>query len=162
MKICCIFGNNFLVSKSNEPPGYSETRTFLPQFEGDIHVIKVYDGDTITIATRVRGHGNEWYRFQVRLQGIDCPEMKTTNVIEKKIAMIARDFVSSKVLNKIITLSNIQYEKYGRLLADVFIDGESLSESLLIARLAVRYSGKTKNAPSDWEEYYNGNLSVDV
>ena len=40
-------------------------------------VIKVYDGDTITIASRVPGlYNSPIYKFSVRLNGIDSPEMK--------------------------------------------------------------------------------------
>ena len=39
-------------------------------------VIKVYDGDTITIAARLPYDDSQLYRFSVRLNGIDAPEIK--------------------------------------------------------------------------------------
>lgn len=50
--------------------------------------MKVYDGDTITIATRLGGTGS-LYRFSVRLLAIDTPEKRTKNKEEKEIAMKA-------------------------------------------------------------------------
>lgn len=39
-------------------------------------VIKVYDGDTITIASKMPYDNSPLYRFHVRLNGIDTPEIK--------------------------------------------------------------------------------------
>ena len=39
-------------------------------------VIKVYDGDTITIAARLPNTDGPIYRFSVRLNGIDTPEIR--------------------------------------------------------------------------------------
>jgi endonuclease YncB( thermonuclease family) len=115
-------------------------------------VLKVYDGDTITIAGRIGNTGN-LYRFSVRLNGIDTPEIKGQTEGEKKIAAIARDFVAGKIMDKVVTLSNIEMEKYGRLLADVTFDKENIAQSLIKACLAVKYDGGTK-ASVDWEALY--------
>ena len=54
------------------------------EFTFPIHegiVIKVYDGDTFTIATKIPDLQNSpLYRFPVRLAGIDTPEIKTNNM----------------------------------------------------------------------------------
>jgi len=60
-------------------------------------VIKVYDGDTITIAGKVR-YNPKIFKFSVRLNGLDCPEMKTKDSKEKLIAVKARDYVSKREL----------------------------------------------------------------
>ena len=40
-------------------------------------VIKVYDGDTITVASKIPGlKKSPIYKFSIRLNGIDCPEMR--------------------------------------------------------------------------------------
>jgi endonuclease YncB( thermonuclease family) len=65
-------------------------------------VIKVYDADTITIASKLPYDESPMYRLSVRLNGIDTPEMKGKGVSdeEKEAARLARDFVSNLVLNK--------------------------------------------------------------
>ena len=57
--------------------------SFVPPVNSG-RVIKVYDGDTITIASKVPGLKNSpIYKFSVRLNGIDTPEIKGKNEDEK-------------------------------------------------------------------------------
>lgn len=122
-------------------------------------VIKVYDGDTITIASKLPYLESPLYRFSVRLNGIDCPEMKGKDANEKLCAEIAKQEVSELIMNKIVTLKNVDTEKYGRILADVYLGDLHLNKYLLEKRLAVKYDGGTKISPSNWMNYYrNGQL----
>jgi len=118
-------------------------------------VIKVYDGDTITIATRLPFNESPLYRLSVRLNGIDCPEIKGKDVSdeEKAAATVTRDFVSSLILHKYVKLENIQNEKYGRVLADVYLDDIHLNALLIDQGYAVKYDGFTKVKPVSWFEY---------
>jgi endonuclease YncB( thermonuclease family) len=118
-------------------------------------VIKVYDGDTITIAAKMPYSESPLYRLSVRLNGIDTPEIKGKDVTEdeKEAAKSARDFVSNLVLNKYIRLENVNNEKYGRILADVYIGDIFLNELLLKEHYAVKYDGNTKKKPSSWLKY---------
>jgi micrococcal nuclease len=120
-------------------------------------VIKVYDADTITIASKLPYDESPMYRLSVRLNGIDTPEMKGKGISdeEKEAAKHARDFVSNLVLNKYIRLENIESEKYGRILADVYIGNVHLNEILLKERYAVKYDGGTKIKPTSWVNYKN-------
>ena len=69
------------------------------------------------------------------------------------MAIISRDKLAEKCLNKQVTLTEIKREKYGRVLADVFIVTEScLNEWMITEKLAVEYDGGTK-AKINWEEY---------
>jgi len=119
-------------------------------------VIKVYDGDTITIASTLPYSKTVYYRFPIRIRGIDCPEIKTKCPTEKHCAEIARDKLAELILHKTVNLKNIGTEKYGRILADVHYDGINCGEWLCNQCLAVRYDGKTKKSPSDWMAYYVG------
>jgi micrococcal nuclease len=117
-------------------------------------VVKVYDGDTITIvATLDFGvyQSPQLYKFSVRLTGIDCPEIKTKNENEKKLAIIARDELKKKLDNKIVELKNVSLEKYGRLLADVFVGDICVNEWMVTNGYAVKYDGGTKERPEEWE-----------
>jgi micrococcal nuclease len=118
-------------------------------------VIKVYDGDTITIATRLPFNESPLYRLSVRLNGIDSPEIKGKDVSdeEKAAAIVTRDFVSSLILHKYVKLENIQNEKYGRVLADVYLDDIHLNALLIDQGYAVKYDGGTKMKPASWLEY---------
>jgi len=118
-------------------------------------VIKVYDADTITIASKLPYDASPMYRLSVRLNGIDTPEIKGKCISdeEKEAAKEARDFVYKLVFNKYIRLENIQSEKYGRILADVYIDDIYLNELLIKEHYAVKYDGGTKKKPESWSKY---------
>ena len=118
-------------------------------------VIKVYDGDTITIASKLPYDESPLYRFSVRLKDIDTPEIKGKNISddEKTAAILARDFVSNLIMDKFVRLENIENEKYGRILADVYYDDININSLLLDRRYAVKYDGKTKIKPISWLKY---------
>ena len=111
-------------------------------------VVKVYDGDTITIVT-VLFNGDvspksELYKFNVRILGIDTPELKTKNVGEKELGILAKNALSDMILNKVVKLENVSYEKYGRILCNLFLDNVNVSEWLVSNNHAVVYNGGTK------------------
>ena len=113
-------------------------------------VIKVYDGDTITIASRLPYPNTPVYKFNVRLLGIDCPELKGSADKEKELAILARDALRARIYGRTVTLKNVGTEKYGRLLANVYLNGENLNEWMISNNYAIKYDGKTKTKPSIW------------
>jgi endonuclease YncB( thermonuclease family) len=133
---------------------YSSTTVFKPQISV-AKVIKVYDGDTITIATPVQFEGSPMYRFSVRLRDIDCPELRTKNEVEKACSKIAKQVMVDQVLGKMVTLTDVDYDKYGRVLANVLLNGVNITDVLMRRNLAVVYDGGTKKCPDDWMVYHN-------
>lgn len=117
-------------------------------------VIRVYDGDTITIASRVPGmYNSPIYKFSVRLNGIDAPEMTGKSEDEKEIAVKARDALTAKILGREIRLENIQTEKYGRLLTDIYLGNTHVNKWMIEERYAVMYDGGKKLIPKSWKKY---------
>ena len=131
---------------------YKDTVVFRPHITHG-KVIKVYDGDTITIATRLP-NDKTIYRFSVRLRGIDSPEIHGKTENEKALAVKSRDALSQLVYHKIIVLQNVEYEKYGRLLADIYLLGQetkpTINQWMLDQKYAVPYDGGTKMIPKEW------------
>jgi len=123
---------------------YVDTIPFIPTFS-KCKVVKVYDGDTITVAAYLKGNP-QCYRFSVRLRGIDSPEIRTKNEDEKIAAILSRDQLLVKILHKIVYLKNIGKEKYGRLLADVIYNDVNISTWMIDNKLAVEYDGGKKVA----------------
>jgi len=115
-------------------------------------VIKVYDGDTITIASKI-SHVSDSpiYRFSVRLRGIDSPEIKSKYSIEKELAKKSQKALSDLILGKVVYLKDVGMDKYGRVLANVYVDQINISQWMLQNRYAVEYDGGTKNIPEDWK-----------
>lgn len=126
---------------------------YVPRFTR-ARVVSVYDGDTLTIARKesIWWH-SKVFSYKVRLNGIDCPEMRGSSEEEKCYALKAKEVVEKLVLNKDVKLDIQGYDKYGRLLARVFFGKTDLSEHLLGIGLAVPYYGKTKSVVN-WKEGY--------
>jgi len=122
---------------------YAETQPFVPPITSG-QVIKVYDGDTFTLAGYLPYNESPLYRFSVRLNGIDTPEIKGKTEQEKRDALAAKTELSNMIMNKTVTLVNVGNEKYGRLLADVYVGGIHVNQHMLDTKHAVPYNGGTK------------------
>jgi len=123
---------------------YEQTQPFIPQVSY-CKVIKVYDGDTITVASKTPGT-NIVYRFSVRLAGIDTPEMTSKNNVEKERAIFVRDRLHDLVFGKIVLLKNLSMEKYGRILADIYLDDLYVNQYMIDNQYAYVYNGGKKQA----------------
>ena len=100
---------------------WSETLQFIPPINTG-QVIKVYDGDTFTLAGHLPSSGSPLYRFSVRLNSIDCLKIKSKPEEEKeKEKEKEKEHLSRLILGKTVTLKNVKNEKYGLLLADVYL-----------------------------------------
>lgn len=135
--------------------------------------VYVYDGDTVHCTIIYRGVPT---KINIRLSGIDTPEMKPRKVgrtpesieHEKMDAYIITNIVRAIILNKIVMIDIIDSDKYGRFLANIYINnhvtmtvnidykgrsfiipinietGSSLNDWLLHNGYANQYSGGTK------------------
>ena len=74
-------------------------------------------------------------------------KMKSHNEKEKEIALIAKKTIEDEILHKKIVLKNVKYDKYGRLLANVFYKKVSISQMMIDKKLAVPYFGQKKEPP---------------
>lgn len=133
---------------------YKDTKPFYHNFTY-CKCVKVYDGDTITVCTKMNHHVelSQVYRLTVRLMGIDAPEIKGGGATEKAFAIKTRDELRNKILGKIVRLEIVEEpEKWGRILARVYLDDEDICQWLLDNNLAVPYFGKTKVKAPEWLE----------
>lgn len=92
-------------------------------------VIKVYDGDTITVDIDL-GMG-VWLRAQkIRLANINTPEIRGD---EREEGLKSRDWLRDKILGKEIFLKTIKDKKgkYGRWLGEVWLNEENVNELLV-------------------------------
>jgi len=148
----CSFGSpthsNIPALNPVKSPTKSPTKSiqFIPPItEGE--VISVYDGDTITIVSKLPYEASPLYRFSVRLAGIDCAEIKGKTEKERELAQEAKNALQKLILNKVVSLKNLKNEKYGRVLADVYLGDLHLNKWMLDNNYAVEYSGGKK---TDW------------
>ena len=123
-----------------------------PTYEfSDAKVIKVYDGDTVTIAVI---ENNKIVKYNVRLYGVDCEELKGGTDETKCKARLAKVYMENLLLDKMVKIYVMNgrdiagekiKEKYGRLLSEIYINGENVSDLLLSTGLAKKYYGGAKN-----------------
>jgi micrococcal nuclease len=160
-RFCCfaIPCTKMFISKENDPGinfdriiNWDDTVPFVMPLTGG-RVIKVYDGDTITIASKLPFPDSPLYRFSVRLSGINCPEIKGMSIQEIACAKDARDAMIEMINQKDVTLKNVANEKYGRVLADVYLGDLHLNQWMIDQRFAVAYDGGTKKVPDSWAKY---------
>ena len=109
-------------------------------------VVSVYDGDTVKIVFPLTDKEPErLYKWNCRLINIDTPEIRTRNLKEKAYGKKVRDFLRKKILNKIVTVSCKDFDKYGRLLVEIFYEDENINNWLIDNGYAKVYDGGTKH-----------------
>ena len=91
-------------------------------------VIGIVDGDTIDVLNEA----NETIR--IRVNAIDAPQRG------QPFGDNAKAFASDFCFGRDVQLVGAETDRYGRVIADVFVDGESLSLALVRAGLAWHYT----------------------
>lgn len=77
-------------------------------------VVKVYDGDSLTLAWR---HGGRTVFANCRLYGVDTPELRSPDAAAVQQAVACRDRVTALVLNQLMVMDSVGrtgLDKYGR------------------------------------------------
>ena len=113
-----------------------------PQIVADFSatVIKVHDGDTITLRTDFRD-----FDFPLRFLDIDAPEMNAGGEA-------ARDWLKSKILGHEISVSidtDNRVGRYGRLLGRIFFNGINLGMEMLYLGLVKPFGTKKEGQIPD-------------
>lgn len=113
------FASRELLNKKDTLTSKDETKNILlPEPKSGVYkVVKVLDGDTIQIVTGEK----------IRYLGVDAPEVNTRWGPE------AKKFNEDKVLDKKVRveLDRPELDKYGRILAYVWVDDKMVNELLL-------------------------------
>ncbi len=119
-------------------------------------VINCYDGDTIRLAFFI---GPDYiYKYNCRMNKYDSPEMKPIKpktvelgLAEKKMANLAKDYLSNLILNKIVYVEVSEKgngnDLYGRPLVNVFLNRDSktsINDEMIEKRFGYPYKGDTK------------------
>lgn len=125
---------------------YKNTKKF--SFKGqkyDAKCIKVYDGDTITVACLLFG---EYQKFSVRMLKYDSPELghRAKSPAEAAWAKVAKETLAEKILGKLITIHCNDFAGgYGvRVLGEIYCDGENINDFMLGKLFTQPCSGKRK------------------
>ena len=114
--------------------------------EGESHVAKVvsvYDGDTIKVVFPIFKKNFKW---NCRVAGLDTPELRTKDEGEKKNGYYVRDRLREKILDRLVIVKCGEFDKYGRLLVDIYLDELHVNQCLIDKKYALIYDGGTKTS----------------
>ena len=118
--------------------------------EYDVHVVKVVDGDTVDVDIDL-GFGIMLKDERVRIMGIDTPESRTSDSVEKIFGLAAKNRLYSLLEKdaKLITTEDKSGEdmkgKFGRILGDFkAADGRKVTEIMIEEGHCVPYFGGSK------------------
>lgn len=106
-------------------------------------VVHVYDGDTVHLVFEFLGN---LYKWHTRIAHVDTPELKTKNLEEKKMGYETRDKLIELIDGKVVDVLCLDFDKYGRVLAEITHNGVRVDQWLIERGLAKPYEGKTKEA----------------
>ena len=126
-------------------------------YEYRCKVVRVVDGDTVDVDIDL-GFG-VWLRDErVRLYGIDTPESRTRDKIEKIYGLAAKDYLK-KAIGKECTLRTKKdgKGKFGRILGSFIVDGVDINQKMIEENMAVAYFGQSKE---EIEEAHLANRDV--
>ena len=125
-------------------------------YEYKCKVLRVVDGDTVDVDIDL-GFGVWLHRERVRVMGIDTPESRTRDKVEKKFGLAAKSHVkdmlpigSIQILKSEVDKSGEDAKgKFGRILGDFLLDQDDgsikrLTEIMIEDGHAVPYFGGSK------------------
>jgi len=126
-------------------------------YEYHAKVTEIIDGDTVVLDIDL-GFDVVFTKQKVRLLGVDTPESRTSDKIEKVFGVASKDYVKKFIeacINKNVIIrtyinddvDNNGREKFGRLLCEIINPDTKkvLNEELINNGYAVRYMGENKD-----------------
>ena len=123
-------------------------------YEYNVKVVKVIDGDTVDVDIDL-GFGMSYKKQRVRMLGIDTPESRTRDLVEKKFGKASKKHLKGILEQGDIELVSHDKGKFGRILGEFFIGNSevSVNQQMIIDHHAVAYTGGNK------EEIEKGHLA---
>jgi len=120
-----------------------------PAFSTPYEITRVIDGDTVEIAVDFLPSPLP-PKLSIRVMGIDTPEKapRAQCDAEATLAKKASAFTKDAVANALeVDIKILKWDKYGgRVLGEVYLDHQSLAQSLISAGLARPYKGEAKSS----------------
>lgn len=131
-------------------PVYIKTN---PDYVYQAEIVRWVDGDTVDVDIFIfldcgfHLYETKQFKQRVRLYGLNTPERGHANYKEATAHnnSMAPEGTEVKIKTYKMPTSYASEEKYGRYLADIFIEDENLNQTIIASGLAVAYFGGTKD-----------------
>tara|TARA_B100000287_G_scaffold273220_1_gene257340 strand:- start:8543 stop:9061 length:519 start_codon:yes stop_codon:yes gene_type:complete len=135
------------------------------QAEFHVSIVKIVDGDTVDVDIDL-GFSTTLKKQRVRLMGIDTPESRTRDKVEKLFGKASKEHLKHLLSEGDITLVSHDKGKFGRILGELFVSPDldedwmdekgghqtfegqhrvSVNEQMILDAHAVPYTGENKD-----------------
>jgi len=138
-----------------------------PNYVYRCRVTRVVDGDTVDVEVDLGF--NMFSKDRVRLKGIDTPESRTRNKVEKKLGKASKARLKEMLAGNLFTTtmgskknpiflhtSKDGKGKFGRILGTLWKDGANINDALIDEGHARPYEGGSKGELGPWVKEING------
>lgn len=133
-------------------------RFSFDRIETYARVENIYDGDTITIIFEWK---NTLIKTNIRLDGIDAPELHSDVETERNVCLKGIDILNQMIGNKVVRVIMGKMDKYGRVLSIVYnLDNININQYLLDYNYVRAYKGGKKREWSQSELEVAGTKST--
>ena len=107
-------------------------------------VVSVHDGDTVHILDAGK------VRHKIRLAGIDAPEL------HQAYGRVSQRYLSAAIRGKNVVVRWAKYDRYGRVVGVILLDGQDTNLDLVRAGLAWHYKRyESEQSPAERVTYAN-------
>lgn len=144
--------------------------TKFKQSEFHVTITKIVDGDTVDVDIDL-GFSTVLKKQRVRLMGIDTPESRTRDLVEKLFGKASKKHLTHLLSEGDITLVSHDKGKFGRILGELFVshvesdedwmdesEGHqtfestsrvSVNQQMILDHHAVEYTGENKDTTTE-------------
>jgi micrococcal nuclease len=134
-------------------------------YEYRCKIVRVVDGDTVDVDIDL-GFNSWIHNERVRLNGVDTPESRTSDTIEKFFGLIAKHHLETMLpvdsIQVLQTATSSSTEKYGRTLGHFKLGDSTVNAWLIENNHAVAYEGQNKDMiAATHKENYKKLLNLD-
>ena len=116
-------------------------------YEYNCKVVRIIDGDTVDVDIDL-GFDVWLTKQRIRLFGVDTPESRTRDMVEKKFGIMAKNFVKGRLpvgSNQVLrTRLDNSRGKFGRILGEFVMEDTTLNQLLIVTNNGVPYFGQSK------------------
>ena len=121
-------------------------------YEYNCKVVRIIDGDTVDVDIDL-GFDVWLTKQRIRLFGVDTPESRTRDMVEKKFGILAKNFVKGRLpvasMQVLRTRLDDSRGKFGRILGEFVMEDTTLNQLLIITNNGVPYFGQSKEEIED-------------